>query len=77
MKNIVLIGMSGVGKTQKGKYIARKMDRNFLDTDRSIVEQEGITIDEIFTKFGENYFSSIRLMKFHSPFYYRNLLFVK
>jgi shikimate kinase len=59
MKNIVLIGMSGVGKTQKGKYIARKMQKNYLDTDTVIVEQECITIDEIFTKFGEKHFRSI------------------
>lgn len=59
MKNIVLIGMSGVGKTQKGKYIARNMDWNFMDTDSLIVQQEGITIDHIFTKYGEDYFRNV------------------
>ena len=59
MNNIVLIGMSGVGKTQKGKYIARKTNMNYLDTDTAIVEEEGISIDEIFTKFGEDYFRNI------------------
>lgn len=59
MKNIVLIGMSGVGKTQKGKHIAKKTGMDYLDTDTIIVEQEGITIDEIFTNYGENHFRSI------------------
>lgn len=59
MKNIVLIGMSGVGKTQKGRYIAKRFGMNFLDTDSAIVEQEALTIDEIFTRFGENHFRNI------------------
>lgn len=59
MKNIVLIGMSGVGKTQKGKYIARKTGMDYLDTDTAIVEQEGKSIDEIFTQYGEDYFRDI------------------
>ena len=59
MKNIVLIGMSGVGKTQKGKYIARRRGMDYLDTDTAIVQQEGISIDEIFIRFGEDSFRSI------------------
>ena len=59
MKNIVLIGMSGVGKTQKGKYIARNIDWNFMDTDSLIVHQEGMSIDQIFTNYGEEYFRNI------------------
>lgn len=59
MKNIVLIGMSGVGKTQKGRYIARKMDRLFIDTDAAIVESQGLSIDHIFDQFGEDYFRNI------------------
>lgn len=59
MKNIVLIGMSGVGKTQKAKYIARKTGMDYLDTDAAIVEQEGLSIDDLFTKFGEDNFRNI------------------
>ncbi len=59
MKNIVLIGMSGVGKTQKGRYIARRMNRDFIDTDAAIVESQDLTIDDIFQKYGELYFRNI------------------
>lgn len=59
MKNIVLIGMSGVGKTAKGKYIARAMDRDFVDTDATIVKRELLSIDDIFHKYGEDYFRDI------------------
>ena len=59
MVNIVLIGMSGVGKTEKGKYIARKMDRDFIDTDFLVTVKESLSIDDIFKKSGEEYFRNI------------------
>lgn len=59
MKNIVLIGMSGVGKTKTGKYIANKLDYDFIDTDELIVSREGISIENIFDKYGENYFRNV------------------
>ncbi|WP_236914946.1 shikimate kinase [Clostridium sp. Cult2] len=55
-KNIVLIGMSGVGKTGVGKYIANKTKRKFIDTDDMIISFTGETIDDIFSKYGEEYF---------------------
>ena len=36
-KNIVLIGMSGAGKTTVGKYIASKLNMEFVNTDDIIV----------------------------------------
>lgn len=59
MVNIVLIGMSGVGKTEKGKYIARKMDRDFIDTDFAITVKEGLSIDDIFNNCGEEHFRNV------------------
>lgn len=56
MRNIVIIGMSGVGKNEVGKELAQQLHWNFLDTDQIIVEQKGISIDEIFQKYGEEYF---------------------
>ena len=56
MRNIVIIGMSGVGKNEVGKELAQKLHWDFLDTDQIIVEQKGISIDEIFQKYGEEYF---------------------
>lgn len=39
-KNIVLIGMPGVGKTTVGKRLARSLGRRFVDTDQVIEECE-------------------------------------
>ena len=39
MKNIVLTGMMGSGKTTCGKALARRLGREFLDTDAMIVSQ--------------------------------------
>lgn len=33
MKNIILIGMPGSGKTTVGKRIAEALNRDFIDTD--------------------------------------------
>ncbi len=53
--NIVLVGMPGCGKTSIGNYIAEKLNRIVLDTD-DFVEQGGLTIPEIFERFGEEEF---------------------
>ena len=37
-KNLVLLGMMGVGKTTLGKIVAKKMDLKFIDTD-TIIEK--------------------------------------
>lgn len=57
--NIVLIGMSGVGKTSIGKYMGSAMNRHFLDTDDIIVTTSGKTISYIFNEYGEKYFREL------------------
>ena len=56
MKNIVLIGMMGCGKSTVGTLLAEKLDRTFVDTDTLIEEREGRSISEIFATDGEDYF---------------------
>lgn len=53
MENIVLIGMPGCGKTTLGKLIAQKLDKTFVDVDIQIENLAGISIPEIFKKYGE------------------------
>ena len=57
-KNIVLIGMSGSGKTSIGKDISIILNKKFIDTDAYIEEIEGKSISEIFNK-GEAYFRKV------------------
>ena len=52
-KNLVLLGMMGVGKTVIGKYVARKLRINFFDIDKLIEKKNKMTIAEIFKLKGE------------------------
>ncbi len=53
---IVLVGMMGVGKTSIGKRLAAYLDMPFVDADDEIERAAGLSIAEIFAKFGESYF---------------------
>ena len=48
--------MPGCGKSTAGKLLAKKLNRDFVDTDSLIVENENMPIPEIFEKYGEEYF---------------------
>ena len=56
MKNIILIGFMGSGKTTIGKALEEKTDMTFVDTDELIEAYEGCKISEIFVDKGEAYF---------------------
>ena len=58
-KNIVLIGMAGVGKTTVGRVLSKKIHRKFLDIDQEFEEQTKIRITEFFAIYGENEFRKI------------------
>lgn len=51
--NIVLCGFMGCGKTTVGKLLASKLGKRFIDMDRFIERREGMTVSEIFDKYGE------------------------
>lgn len=57
-QNIVLVGMPGSGKTTIGKELAKKLGREFIDTDDVIKERFG-DISEIFKVNGEQYFRKL------------------
>ena len=48
MKNIVLIGMPGSGKSTLGRCLAQKLGRDFIDADPEIERDAGKTIPELF-----------------------------
>ncbi len=54
--NIVLVGYMGSGKTTLGKYISREFGYEFIDTDEYIMKKEGMSINDIFSQKGEQYF---------------------
>lgn len=53
---VVLVGMMGVGKTSIGKRLALRLGAPFVDADDEIEKAAGLSIAEIFDKFGEEYF---------------------
>lgn len=53
MKNIVLIGMPGCGKTTIGTLLAEKLGRPMKDADELIIRLAGKSIPEIFAQDGE------------------------
>lgn len=61
MKNIVLIGMMGCGKSTIGALLSEKLGRKLVDTDALIVEREGRSISEMFAAAGEGYFRDLEL----------------
>lgn len=58
-RNIVLCGFMGSGKTTVGRKVARLTGLPFIDLDRYIEAQEGMTIPEIFAQHGEPYFRDL------------------
>lgn len=56
LKNIVLIGMPGCGKSTAGRLLAQRLSRSFSDTDEIIVNNSSMPIPEIFSRYGEDEF---------------------
>ena len=56
MKNIVLIGFMGTGKTTTGKLLSEKLSFPFFDTDKIIEQNTGMSIPQLFEKVGEKEF---------------------
>ena len=55
-KNLILLGMMGVGKTTIGKLVAKKLNLNFYDIDQIIEKENNMKINDIFQKKGEAFF---------------------
>lgn len=55
-ERIFLIGFMASGKSTIGKELAKELNYDFIDTDRFIEKEIGMTIPIIFEKFGEDFF---------------------
>lgn len=66
MKNLVLIGLSGCGKSTFGKRLSRRLRMPLLDTDAMIVDSEGRAISDIFAERGEPYFRDLESAACHA-----------
>jgi shikimate kinase len=55
-KPIVLVGSAGSGKSTVGRRLAKKLKLQFYDSDKMIEAREGLSVVEIYDKYGEEYF---------------------
>ena len=53
---IALVGLMGVGKSTVGRRLATVLSRGFVDADDAIEDAAQLSIPEIFSEFGEQYF---------------------
>jgi shikimate kinase len=58
-ENIVLIGLSGCGKSSLGRRLASRLRMPLLDTDAMIVARTGRSIADIFSREGEAFFRGL------------------
>jgi len=55
-RSLVLVGLMGAGKSCIGRRLAQKLDVPFTDADAEIEQAAGLSIAEIFAKYGEAHF---------------------
>ena len=72
--NLVLVGMSGGGKSTIGKRAAEKLGKGFVDTDDLIIERIKMPIAEFFAKEGEPAFREIETKVIHEVSSRNNLV---
>jgi len=59
MKNIVIVGFMGTGKTTIAKALSEKFNLKYVSTDDLIKKKENASISDIFAKKGEKYFRKV------------------
>ncbi|MCD6506286.1 shikimate kinase [Candidatus Poribacteria bacterium] len=59
MANIILVGFMGTGKTAVGRKLSHILRYPLIDTDDLIEEEIGVSIPEIFNRFGEPFFREV------------------
>jgi shikimate kinase len=63
-RSVVLVGLMGCGKTSIGRRMSQKLGLSFVDSDHEIEHASGMTVPEIWEKYGESYFraSEVRVI---------------
>lgn len=65
MKNVILIGFMGCGKTTVGIRLSYRIRQVLEDTDKRIEREQGRAISEIFSSDGEEYFRDLETQLLH------------
>ncbi|MEO4052403.1 shikimate kinase [Solibacillus sp. CAU 1738] len=59
MRKVYLVGFMGCGKSAIGRRLSYFLKMPYYDMDHEIVRQQGMTIPEIFEKYGEAHFRKL------------------
>jgi len=59
VKNIVLTGFMGTGKTEVGRALSQMLGMRLVDVDSEIERSQGMSINDIFSRYGESRFREI------------------
>jgi shikimate kinase len=59
VRNVVLTGFMGTGKSSVGRLLADRLGFRYCDLDALIVAEEGMSINHIFARYGEPRFRAI------------------
>lgn len=59
MKNIVLSGFMGTGKSSVGRLLAHELSMTFIDLDTLIEKDSGLAVKDIFSTLGEAHFRAL------------------
>lgn len=55
----ILTGFMGAGKSTIGRLLAKALDYDFVDTDRFIEREQGVSCGDVFEKLGEAHFRQL------------------
>lgn len=58
-KNIIITGFMATGKSVVSRKLARELGMKFIDMDEVIEERHGMSITDIFSRYGETYFREL------------------
>ena len=59
-ENLVFLGMMGSGKSSIGSLVAKKLGLDFVDVDKEIEKELGLSISKIFETKGEDILENLR-----------------
>lgn len=58
-RNLVLIGLTGVGKSTVGQLLGERLGRAFVDSDSEVARAAGMSVPEVFARHGEARFRQL------------------
>ncbi|MDQ6828347.1 MAG: shikimate kinase [Gemmatimonadota bacterium] len=57
--HLILVGLPGAGKSTVGRAVAAKLGRDFVDLDVEIERVAAMSVAELFSRMGEDYFRTL------------------